>query len=387
MDALTLLALLPLLATLVVALAVWFIAPAAARGTMERFANTNEGLKPSKFKSQGRTHYYQLPQGSPVGVLFVLPGCARWGPGFWPYDKASCPECVGLTEDVSHAKQALAAGYAILVGWPVDRAFPGQYCWTKDDHDTVGAILEDFVAAFSLKGKPIVVMGASSGGSVAQRLPALLAWKKSSLVVSGVLAEVATKLDVPDMVKGTSHHPPRVWVAMGANPGEIANAKRRVADYSAFGPAAMVVSPVRPVTDDYFSNRHPQITPEQSRELVGAMKRIGLLKDNGTFAIDFKKDKTWVKKLQQQVPWLRSSPAYALTPTKGSAILQAMLLARAQHEHVSDYLTAALKWFEAGGAGSFDAFVKQYRVTRPAALTMTRRAPGAPPGPPDAYAS
>ena len=348
----------------------------ARRGAIK--TNTNEGLKPGKFKSQGRTHYYQLPQGSPAGVLLVLPGCARWGPGFWPHDKATCPECVGLTEDVSHTKQALAAGYAILVGWPVDRAFPGQYCWSaKDDGAAIVAVLEEFVTAFKLGGKPIVVTGASSGGSVALRMPSLLAWKKSPLVVSGVLAEVSTKLEVPDMVKDMSYHPPRAWIAMGENPGEIANAKRRVADYSKFGPAAMTVSPLRPVTDDYFAARHPQITPEQSRELVGAMKRIGLLAPNGRFAIDFKKDKTWVKKLQQSVPWLRSSPAYALAPTKSSAILQAMLLARAQHEHVGDYLTAALKWFESGGKASFEDLVAKYRVTRPAALTMTRRAPGA----------
>lgn len=358
---------------------------ASPGSTTEYFGGSDDGdLVPGKFASQGRTHYYQIPA-DPQGVLLVLPGCARWGPGFWPHS-ARCPECVGLTEDVSHAKQALARGYAVLVAWPVDRAFPGQYCWSaKDDADSLVAVLEDFVTKKNLGGKPIFVMGASSGGSVALRMPSLLEWKKSKLTVAGVLAEVSTKLDVAEMVRDMKHFPPVAWIAMGENPGEIANARKRVSDYSRFGPAAMAVSPLRPVTDDFFSDRHPRITPTQSRELVAAMKAIGLLRDDGTFAYDFKKNKAWVRQLQQRVAWLKTSPAYALGPTKSSAILQAMLLARAQHEHVSDYLTAALMWFESGGKDSFEALAKKYRVTKPALLTMTRQAAGAPPGPPEAF--
>ena len=366
-----------------VACAAMLASPASAP---EFFGGDDAELVPKKFASQGRTHYYQIPS-DPKGLLLVLPGCARWGPGFWPHDKARCPECVGLTEDVSHTKQALARGYAVLVAWPVDRAFPGQYCWSaKDDGDSLVAVLEDFVARNNLGGKPIYVMGASSGGSVALRMPSLLEWKRSKLTVSGVLAEVSTKLEVSEMVRDMKYYPPVAWIAMGDNPGEIANAKKRVSDYSRFGPAAMTVSPVRPVTDDYFSDRHPRITPTQSKELVAAMTAIGLLRPDGTFVYDFKKNKAWVKQLQQRVPWLKTSPAYALGPTKSSAILQAMLVARAQHEHVSDFLTATLMWFESGGKASFDALVKQYRVMKPALLTMTRQAPGAPPGPPEAFA-
>lgn len=367
-----------------VASAVLLAAPAAREGFVS--GGTNAGLRPSTFRSQGRTHYFQVPQ-NPMGLLLVLPGCARWGPGFWPHDPVGCPECVGLTEDVAHTKQALARGYAILVGWPVDRARPGQYCWSaKDDADSIVKVLEEFVARHGLQGKPIYVMGASSGGSVALRMPAILAQRASKLTVSGVLAEVATTLEVPDMVRGVAFHPPRVWVAMGDNATEISRAKKRVSDYSKFGPAALVVSPVRPIVDAYFSDRHPQISPAQSAELVGAMRRVGMLDAAGRFTIDIKKNKAWVAKLQAQVPWLKSSKAYALAPTKSSAILQAMLLARAQHEHVTDYLTPALMWFESGGKASFDELATKYAVKKPAFLTPTRQAPGAPPGPPEAYA-
>jgi len=348
------------------------IALALARPRRTDFFGTNDGLRRSKFQSQGRSHYYQLPAGTPKGLLFVTPGCARWGPGFWPYD-TSCPECVGLTEDVCHTKQALARGYAILVGWPVDRAFPGQYCWSaKDDVPGIVRVLEDFVTAFKLQGKPIVTLGASSGGSIALLMPSFLAKHGTKgLSISGVVAEVSTTRGVSDITQGLTRYPPIVWVCMGDNPGEQSRARQHVADYQRYGRAAMVVSPVRPVTPDYFSDRSPVITPAQSAELVAAMKRVGLLSASGTFQYDFKKNKAWVGQLQRSVPWLKSSPAYALGPVKSSAIMQAMLVAQAKHEHVCDFLTAALAWFEQGGAPAFDSLVAQYRVTKPSALTVS----------------
>ena len=67
---------------------------AAAAGA----ANTNAGMRPSKLSQFGRSHYFQIPK-DPVGTLAILPGCARSAQGFWPYDPAHCPECLGFTED------------------------------------------------------------------------------------------------------------------------------------------------------------------------------------------------------------------------------------------------------------------------------------------------
>lgn len=333
---------------------------------------TNAGLARQIFQSQGRKHMYQMPQGTPKGLLFVTPGCARWGPGFWPHDPKACPECVGLTEDVCHTKQALARGYAILVAWPVDRAFPGQYCWSsKDDVPSVVKVLEEFVAAKGLAGKPIVTMGASSGGSIALKMPGLVKkYGSRGLRVTGVLSEVSTTVTPADMVKAgmTAPYPAVVWVTM-SRPDEIGRAKQHVAEYRKYGPAAHVVSPARPVTPSYLSDRHPQISPAQSAELVAGLKQIGVLRADGSFGTDIKKDKSWPAKLKSAVPWLASDPVvYALSPTKKSAILQALNVAQSKHEHVCDYLTAALIWFENQGRGSFDDLVDKYRVSKPAAL-------------------
>ena len=41
-------------------------------------------------------------------------GCVHDASGSWPYDPVSCPDCLGLPEEVAHTKQALAHGFAVL---------------------------------------------------------------------------------------------------------------------------------------------------------------------------------------------------------------------------------------------------------------------------------
>lgn len=363
------------LAAVLAAVAVVLASPRWSRPASANETSTNTGLAPQLFNSQGRKHYYQMPQGTPKGLLFVTPGCARWGPGFWPHDPSRCKECVGLTEDVCHTKQALARGYAIFVAWPVDRAFPGQYCWSsKDDVPSVVKVLEEFVGAKGLAGKPIYTMGASSGGSIALKMPGYVRQYAKNLKISGVLAEVSTTVTPADMIKNglKAPFPPIVWITMSAS-DEIARARGHVAEYRKYGPAATIVSPPRPITPTYFSDRHPQISAKQSADLVAGLKQVGVIGNDGAVVIDLKKDKSWVGRLKKAVPWLAGDPVLgALSPTKKSAILQALNVAKSKHEHVCDYLTAAFAWFENDGRGSFDDMVAKYKISKPAALTAQR---------------
>lgn len=347
-------------------------------------SDTNAGLRPGQFKSQGRTHYYQLPAGEAKGTLVVLPGCARWGPGFWPYDAKGCTTCAGLTEDVAHTKQALARGYAIFVPWPIDRSYPGQYCWgAKDDGPTLPKIISEFLAQNKLSSKPVFAMGASSGGSVALKLQALLESAQVPFKLSGVIALVSTNLDVKDYAPRQKHSPPTAWITL-SYPNEIKQGQANVAAYKKYAPSGFAMSDVKPVVPTYFSDRHPQITPVQSAEIVAGLKSIKLLGPDGIFLVDLKKNKGWAPKLYAAVPWLKKSPVYALGPTKKSAIQQAMLVAQAGHEHVCDYLTAALMWLESGGKGNFEDLAKKYRVVKPSKLTMARY--GSEPMPAEAFA-
>ena len=54
-------------------------------------------------------------------------------------------------------------------------------------------------------------------------------------------------------------------------------------------------------------------------------------------------------------------------------MLQELFVAQAGHEHVTDYTTAALMWFESGATGDFSQFATKYAVKYPALLTSTRQ--------------
>lgn len=341
-------------------------------------AHTNDGLKPSKISIGGRTHYYQVPD-RPRGTLFVFPGCSRTGYGFWP-PGAACSECAGMPEDVAHAKQALARGYAIVVFTAGGKSL----CWGAA---TDGAFLRDAIPAFfkkvpALRGRPVFVMGASSGGGLMQRNLGNMGVR-----VDGVVALVATSAEVPEILAGLrgAKPPPIVWITM-AEAREISAAKDHVAKYSRYAPAATVATTPHAITPDFFSDRFSALRPDQSAQMAAELRRLGVTRADGSLAVDPKANRAWQAKLVAALPFLKNDKNFQTAPFQKASLLQALLVAQAKHEHVCDYLTAALLWLESAGRTDFAALARKYRVVRPAALTAARQAEAVEPGPPEAFA-
>lgn len=336
--------------------------------------NSNSGLKPSIMKYEGRNHYYQIPD-NPRGTLVVLCGCARTGFGFWPYSRGGCAECAGLTEDVAHTKQALSRGLAIFVPTPVDKG----YCWGKEDTGLPKLIPAFLKQHAQLRNKPVYIMGASSGGGLMLRAAGSLGVK-----FAGIIALVATKSEVPDFIKGfKGHYPPVVWITMSESK-EIAAGKKRVAQYKKYGPAAMATAPAHKITPDYFSDRHPLITPTESALIATQLRKLGVIRADGSLVHGPKDKPAWLRKLVTSLPFLNNKNFQV--PFVKSTLMQAMMVAESDHEHVCDYLTAALMWFEQGAKTDFDALAKKYRVVRPALLTMKRQSGKGNPTPAEAFA-
>jgi len=344
---------------------------------MQTDADTNAGLRPAKVAINGRTHYYQIPA-TPRGTLFVFPGCTRTGYGYWPYGAGGCQECAGMPEDVSAAKQALARGYAIVVFTAGGKSL----CWTTaTDGKFIRTAIPQFLAKHpELKGKPVYVTGASSGGGLMQRNLGSL-----GVPIDGVIAVVATSTDVPDLVRGLRGQkpPPIVWITM-AQAKEISTAKDHVAKYKRYAPAAMASVAERKITPSYFSDRHPLITPQQSAQMAAKLRELGVIKADGTLAGDPKKNRAWLRKLSE-LPFLKNKN-FPVAPFQKAVLLQAVMVAQARHEHVADYMTAALMWLESKGKTDFGALASKYRVVKPAALTAARQIDGAEPTPSSAFA-
>ena len=320
--------------------------PRRSQQKQPRLGNT--GLRASKLQANGRTHYYQIPS-NPKGLVVVFPGCSRSGPGFWP-------ELLGFPQDVSHTKQILAKGYAILVLTPVDVQ---TMCWSGQGADPSQAVstITDFMKANALTGKPVYFLGASSGAGMMVRMQdslskmAGLPWR-----VLGIISEVGTNAEV-----GKSKFPPTVWVVMQRDAESQREAQSHVASLLARGiPAAFVVSPIRPITPTFFSDLMGSVSPAQSKAISAGMRTAGIVDASGGFTRDPKGDRGWTARLQKLLSF---KVEFSFNR---SAMWQAILYAYAKHEHVANYTTAALTWFEGGAKGSFADMAARYEVDKPA---------------------
>ena len=326
------------------------------------------GLKPSKLVMFGRTHLYQVPPNA-IGTVAVFPGCARSAQGFWPYDKATAPTCLGFPEDVSHTKQILLKGYAVIVLTPIDTKV---LCWSmKDDNPAQAAdVLERFLSQTNLRKKPLFFLGASSGAGFAIRMPQYLLRAKSSLKIHGIISEVGT--NIPPVENGKPvipNFPPTVWVVMERDEGSQKEARSYVSAFNKNKIAAeFVVSPIRAVTPDFLANRVPAVSMDEARELVQGMRKVGLVDEHCRLRYD-PKAKGWEAKLKKLVPGISSKRELTLAFRK-SPLWQALLMAYAKHEHIADYTTPILYWLESDGKANFDDLVKKHAVANPAALKL-----------------
>ncbi|MBF0410068.1 MAG: carbohydrate-binding protein [Candidatus Riflebacteria bacterium] len=330
------------------------------------YSDTNSGLRPSKFNLFGRNHYFQIPP-NPKGTVLFLHGSGRTSKGFWP-STPSAPECNAFPEDISHTKQILLQGYAMLAPTPNDE----RYSWThaKGDDKQIAAIVSKFLNEHNLENDPLYVMGASSGGGMAINLPELFQNTEPKLKVSGIVCEVATNQSPMDEdgIPSARNFPPVVYVVMERDTESRKEATVHVKELKKNNiPAAVVLSPIRQITPAYYSNRMATVNPTLSEKIVDALKNSGILDQNGYLKSDPHASSEWMAQVKKVVP---NTKEFSMSPFSKSQIAQATGVAYARHEHVSDYTTAAIKYFESGGEDDMDELVEQYKVDITASMKL-----------------
>lgn len=316
---------------------------------------------PSKLSMFGRTHYFQIPP-NPKGSLVMFHGCARTAKGYWPYDAKHAPECMGFPEDVSRVRQALQKGYAVLVPTPLDQK---TFCWHSEDFEQAHKVLDAWLSQHDLKKKPLYITGVSSGAGLCMRFPAFLLYKKATFNIDGIISEANSKHDPVDPPR----YPATIWVVMRRDPTSHEPARHNVQTLRRRHiPADMVMAEPRKLTPHYFSDEIEGITPEVSEKIVAGMRQIGLIDARGEFLDNPKNYQTkgtkafgWPVKLHRILPWMTPThPRYSLI-LRRSPIWQAVSRAYCFHEHVSEFTTAALEWFESGGKADFSQLVEKYK--------------------------
>lgn len=326
------------------------------------YTGTNAGLVPSTFSLAGKTHYYQVPKGTVKGTFMFLPGCARAATGFWP-TSTQAPECTGFPEDVSHTKQALRSGYAILVPTPLNP----NLCFNAENTENIAPIVKQFFQLTGLGSKPLYLGGCSAGGGLAMRYQKYVRNNSPGIKFSGLLLECATSSAPLDGGSVPADFPPCVWVCMSRDTGSQQQARQYAASLKSSGVgSAVIVSPKRLVTPHYFSDRMSSITPAESAKITQGLKTIGLVDSKGSF-LQNPKQFSWMPRLKTMLP---AGKQFTLGSVRNSPICQAVLVAYGRHEHIADYTTAALKFFESKGKASMKELLSKHTVRVPAAIKV-----------------
>lgn len=292
----------------------------------------------------GAETMYQIPS-SARGILFLAHGCQHSATDFWA-PTAACPQCLGLPEEVRITKAALRAGFVVIAISSTDRHF--TRCWNFDvDGPMVQAALAAFRQRNSLGALPLASLGASSGGAFVLQLVSLV---PMAAVVSQIMA-------VPPYVLHESM-PPTLFVHMPKDVRTASLVHKCVRKLRSDGRTAKVieVGPQR-ISADFFRARIEGLKQEPAVALESSLRSAGLLDADG-FLVHDPRQTPWRQAIQQTTglsamlpgPGGAEGPPDSLRSDE-SAVAEALNVAWAMHEIVSDQISTTLHYIQEAFTG------------------------------------
>ncbi|KAL4443430.1 hypothetical protein ABPG75_011167 [Micractinium tetrahymenae] len=329
-------------------------------------------LRPTKDHAYRRDFYYQIPD-QPRATVLLIHGCASGAYNYWPQSDA-CPGCRGLPEQMSHVVQALQRGYAVV---SVNSLNFSSGCWSWwDDCYDVKDLMKDWLKQNGLRDLPLYSIGVSSGAAFALKLPRFLQFDG---VHSEALAVTIDSWGLEKM-KGKPY-PPTVFASMLRDKDmalKISAAWKEL--HSMDSPVEVVGVHPRQVYPTYFSDRFAsKISPVLSRKITEGLRAIKMIDGAGNVLEDPRyTNRPWLSQLQAKVPELRKasitmdgSKALPEWPENEDVVTRGVWsllnLAYANHEIVSDYVTAAFLWFESLAQANLFTLVAQHTYGLPPA--------------------
>ncbi|PRW21108.1 multidrug resistance-associated 1 isoform X3 [Chlorella sorokiniana] len=324
------------------------------------------------FARLGHDLLYEAPQGA-RGLVLLLHKCGRSATDFWPRSPA-CPDCLGLPHSLAKTKQALRRRYAVAAMSSLDRNEGGGgrcFQWGADAK-AAAEVVKQLPALLKLPlGAPVYADGASSGGSIALRLPRLAK-------LDGVIGEVIAPGNFREVLAGTrvgglSTMPPALYIHMPHDAGMVGKVAENMAalreNGTPVGEIRVLPSPVGPA---FFSNCSPLI-PAPLSALLYAQLRAGRFINATNHIIEDLKNSEWGAfrtYMSTELPGQMQQMQIAIHPAQLYAhVWECLGVAWAVHETVGTYMTAALVWLESRGTADPALLAAQYRVPRLSALT------------------
>lgn len=320
------------------------------------------------FTQQGRTisAFYASPKKSPKGTVLLLHACTHNALKFFA-PSPTCPECIGLSEEMRLARIVLERGYTALA---VTASSKGG-CWGGDQdiraiRGALNALSKDSKQSIDI----VYALGASSGGAMAAKLVGEGVAESAAVMVMGLREQLL------DTIISRKDGGKKLYLApMTRDKGTT----KRVRDNQAYwnkrkqqqpSTHEMIVDEVScvplPVTADYLWNRVPGMTHEAAQIIVDVLlqhkhldpKTMKLIVDptKSNWRDFFLKEKRrpFPKSLQanQNDSFLPKSnidmllwDTFDLTPGI-SPLAKSLHRAWAMHEYCSEIVETAIDFFE-----------------------------------------
>lgn len=291
---------------------------------------------------------WELPVGGgpPVAALLALHGCSHSAGDFWP-PSATCADCLGLPEEVLIRRAALRRAMVVVAVSSADRR---SGCWDvrgAADSRALPKIVEAVLRREGLTELPVYALGASSGGAMALLLP------REMPALRGVIAHIMAV--PPSMLELPPGHrfPPALFVHM---PRDERTAQGVAADLAALRAAGAAAEELciraRPLTPQFLAFHAPaSFSGENGSAVVDALREGGFLDADSLLLQDPRRTAdAWRAALAPLLPSAAMAPDAAPLP-------ELLNVAWAEHEIVSQHVSAALEWVLAGGARGIEELV------------------------------
>ncbi|EFJ51724.1 hypothetical protein VOLCADRAFT_103362 [Volvox carteri f. nagariensis] len=316
-------------------------------------------------------------QGPPLGtarrgVMFIAHGCNHGAIDWWP-QSPSCPQCIGLPEELNVTLHCLVRGYAVVAVSSAARR--GSRCWQSvlrgggDPWDysqgpspedwmrtrrQVRRVLDVLLSREGLSSLPLLALGASSGGAFVLGLPLVMPGRFSGLAVQ-IMGGPPGLLQKYRYFNQSAAWPPTLFVHMPRDAALAELVARNLEELREGGVRTREIQ-VRPqpLTPLYLVQRcAPEVDEQTSRAVYEALKFADFLDPRGYLRLNPRSQQGggWRAVLKAAgVPELQK---LRLQP-EASPIAEELNLLYAGHELCSETTTDMLDWFEELESGPKD---------------------------------
>jgi hypothetical protein len=290
------------------------------------------------------TMYHPL---SSKGIVLLLHACTHTALKFFSSSPSTCPNCVGLSEELRIVRLVIASGYIPVAISSIDRM---SGCWSAaPDVVRIEAVLKHSSMSQFIKTtrsdsgrnptSRVIAIGASSGGAFAAELVTRDIVDSALIMVMSLSNDVVTKL----------HKSPKpIYLAPMSR--DVGTTKRVMKNYHDLESVRKFIildtstCDSFPLTTRYLIERVPGMTTDTGNELISLLKNGGYIDvTNNRFIVD-PTNSNWRTFISpaNTTHWKNE---FVLTPGY-SPLAKALNRAWAFHEYCSETVIPALEFFE-----------------------------------------